>query len=272
MPTLTVTKTYDSGNILTETDLDNIKNSLETFLNTTKLDGDNLQTGGVPTASLADSAVTSAKIASGAVTSAKLDTNIAVSGTLGVTGATTLSTLATTGNVQVGDATTDTLTLGGSSGIVFTNVTTANKTGVSIDSTDDNFYPGGTSKAAVKAIGTKTLATYDPTADTTYPIVTSADPGSSNSLKIVRGRVDADGTKITGEGFTSSKSATGRYAISFTTAFSAEPVATACLYFNAGQLFTQVISQSTTALDIATYNSSGVATDERFNFIAIGPR
>ena len=49
----------------------------------------NLGTGAVPTAAIQDDAVTSAK----------LDTNIAVAGTLGVTGATTLSsTLAVTGN------------------------------------------------------------------------------------------------------------------------------------------------------------------------------
>ena len=53
----------------------------------------NLGTGAVPSAAIQDDAVTSAK----------LDTNIAVAGTLGVTGATTLSsTLAVTGNTTVG--------------------------------------------------------------------------------------------------------------------------------------------------------------------------
>ena len=57
----------------------------------------NLGTGAVPTAAIQDDAVTSAK----------LDTNIAVAGTLGVTGATTLSsTLAVTGNATfTGDIT-----------------------------------------------------------------------------------------------------------------------------------------------------------------------
>ena len=52
---------------------------------------------------LGTDAVPSAAIQDDAVTSAKLDTNIAVAGTLGVTGATTLSsTLAVTGNTTVG--------------------------------------------------------------------------------------------------------------------------------------------------------------------------
>ena len=47
--------------------------------------------GSISTAKLADNAVTTAKITDDAVTTAKVDTNIAVAGTLGVTGQTTLS-------------------------------------------------------------------------------------------------------------------------------------------------------------------------------------
>ncbi len=47
MPTLTITKTYQDGNVLTEADLDNIKDSIETFINVTKLDDDNLQDNGI---------------------------------------------------------------------------------------------------------------------------------------------------------------------------------------------------------------------------------
>ena len=63
MPTLTVTKTYNDGAVLNESDLDGIKSSLETFFNTTKIDGDNIQTGGVPTAAIANAAVTADKLA-----------------------------------------------------------------------------------------------------------------------------------------------------------------------------------------------------------------
>lgn len=110
MPTLTITKNYDDGTVLTESQLDDIKTSIETFINTTKLDNANIQTGGlatanyatgsvdtaalasnavttvkitdsnVTTAKIADSNVTTAKIASGAVTTAKLDNNLNLPG------------------------------------------------------------------------------------------------------------------------------------------------------------------------------------------------
>lgn len=77
MPALTITKTYDDGTAFTESQLDAFKNSIETFVNTTKLDSDNIQSLGIATANLADSAVTAAKIASDAVTTAKiLDANV----------------------------------------------------------------------------------------------------------------------------------------------------------------------------------------------------
>lgn len=47
MPVLTILKTYANGNVLTEADLDNIKNSIETFLNVTKIDDSNIQADGI---------------------------------------------------------------------------------------------------------------------------------------------------------------------------------------------------------------------------------
>jgi len=73
MPALTTTRNYADAQVLDEQDLDDAFDSIETLLNTTKLDGDNLQTGGVPTAALANLAVTTAKIDALAVTTAKLD-------------------------------------------------------------------------------------------------------------------------------------------------------------------------------------------------------
>lgn len=75
MPTLSITKTFSDGNILTEADLDNIKSSVETFLNTTKIDSNNIQASGVATANIADLAVTTAKINGNAVTKAKIATD-----------------------------------------------------------------------------------------------------------------------------------------------------------------------------------------------------
>lgn len=47
MPTLSITKTYADGDILTEADLDSIRTSIQTFINTTGLDTDNIQAGGL---------------------------------------------------------------------------------------------------------------------------------------------------------------------------------------------------------------------------------
>lgn len=63
MPTFTMTKNWDDGTVLTESQLDDIKNSVETFLNVTKLDGDNIATSGIATANIADGSITSAKLA-----------------------------------------------------------------------------------------------------------------------------------------------------------------------------------------------------------------
>ena len=73
MPTFTMTKTYLAGNVLTESQLDDMKNSTETFLNTTQLDDDNIQTGGVGADSLATNSVITVKIAANAVTATKVD-------------------------------------------------------------------------------------------------------------------------------------------------------------------------------------------------------
>jgi hypothetical protein len=81
MPTLTVTKNWDDGQVLTEAQLDDIKNSLETFFNTTKINSANIQDGGVSTANLADLAVTVAKIANSTITGAKIASNVALAGT-----------------------------------------------------------------------------------------------------------------------------------------------------------------------------------------------
>jgi microcystin-dependent protein len=94
MPTLTITKNYDDGTVLTEAQLDAVKDSIETFVNTTKLDSNNIQTNGIATANyavgsvdataLASSAVTTVKIADSAVTAAKLasDSGIAPTGSI----------------------------------------------------------------------------------------------------------------------------------------------------------------------------------------------
>lgn len=73
MAQLNITKTYDDGLILTEADLDNIKNDVETFLNVTKISDDNIQDAGITASSkLVDASISTAKYANASVTAAKL--------------------------------------------------------------------------------------------------------------------------------------------------------------------------------------------------------
>jgi hypothetical protein len=73
MPTLSITKTYADAAILSEADLDAILTSIETFVNSTKLDNANIQSSGIITANIANLAVTTAKIDDLAVTTGKLN-------------------------------------------------------------------------------------------------------------------------------------------------------------------------------------------------------
>jgi hypothetical protein len=74
MPTLNITQTYADGDTLFESDLDNIVDDIETFLNITKLDSTNIQDGGIDASvKLLDASVTASKIASNAITTAKIN-------------------------------------------------------------------------------------------------------------------------------------------------------------------------------------------------------
>jgi hypothetical protein len=76
MSNLTVNKTYSDGSILFASDLDNMIDSHESFLNITKLDDANINnTSIIANESLQDSSITTAKIASLAITTAKLAVN-----------------------------------------------------------------------------------------------------------------------------------------------------------------------------------------------------
>jgi hypothetical protein len=72
MPTLDITRNYDDDLDFTEAQMDDIKESLEIFFNSTKLDSANFQTGGITDTSITASSVTSAKIPAEAVTAAKV--------------------------------------------------------------------------------------------------------------------------------------------------------------------------------------------------------
>jgi hypothetical protein len=86
--TLSTTRNYNDGEVLVEADLDAFLDDIETFLNTTKINDDNIQASGitgstkllnqsVTAAKLATDSVETAKIAASAVTTAKIaDLNV----------------------------------------------------------------------------------------------------------------------------------------------------------------------------------------------------
>jgi hypothetical protein len=73
MATLSTTRNYAANTVLTEAQLDAAFDSIETFLNTTKLTADNIQNSAITAALIASNAVTTAKINASAVTTAKIN-------------------------------------------------------------------------------------------------------------------------------------------------------------------------------------------------------
>jgi microcystin-dependent protein len=73
MASIDIRRLYADGEILLASDLDAIVDDVETFLNITKINNDNIQTNGIDaSAKLADASVTTVKIANNAITTAKI--------------------------------------------------------------------------------------------------------------------------------------------------------------------------------------------------------
>ncbi len=73
MPALDARRTYADGSILFESDLDAVVDDIETLLNTTLLDDDNIQDQGITASTkLVDASISSGKIATSAITTAKI--------------------------------------------------------------------------------------------------------------------------------------------------------------------------------------------------------
>lgn len=72
MPTLTITRDYADGQVLTEAQLDAANDSIETFVNVTGLGSDNIQDNSIGAAEIQTSAITEVKIAADAVTTNKI--------------------------------------------------------------------------------------------------------------------------------------------------------------------------------------------------------
>lgn len=73
MPELNIPRGYTDGEALLETDLDNIKTAVTTLNNTTKYDGDNIQTDAITAAKIINGTVTTAILGAGSITTNKID-------------------------------------------------------------------------------------------------------------------------------------------------------------------------------------------------------
>jgi hypothetical protein len=93
-------------------------------------------------------------------------------------------------------------------------------------------------------------------------------------LRIVRGKVLAGGSLSLGSGFTSSRTSTGVYVVTFTTPFPSTPVLTVSASVGAvgGPFIAQTNGVTTIAAGVRITNGSGTSVDDAFDFIAIGPR
>jgi hypothetical protein len=104
-------------------------------------------------------------------------------------------------------------------------------------------------------------------------------PGGEENLRILRGSVSSAGVIINGSGFTATRTppgTAGKYTITFTTGFSANPTVTVSCGA-AGQTLASadsasVGSLSTTGFTVETGTRNIGYFDEPFSFIAIGPR
>ena len=73
MPELNITRGYEDGEALLEADLDNIKTAVTTLNNTTKYDGDNIQSSAITAAKIINGTVTSDILGAGSITTNKID-------------------------------------------------------------------------------------------------------------------------------------------------------------------------------------------------------
>jgi len=106
MSTLTVTTTYDDGQVLTEAQIDALKTQVESFYNNANVDDGNIQANSLDASRvIANSAVTTAKLTSNSVTSTKLK-DYTVSDGAGIATAKIIDDAVTTAKIATGAITT----------------------------------------------------------------------------------------------------------------------------------------------------------------------
>jgi hypothetical protein len=98
---------------------------------------------------------------------------------------------------------------------------------------------------------------------------------SSENLRIVRGKVSSTGVTLLGSGFTSTRTGTGAYTITFNTGFPAvggTPDITVSAESSSTFVVAMVSLASPSVCTVRTVNASNAAVDATFHFVAAGPR
>jgi hypothetical protein len=103
--------------------------------------------------------------------------------------------------------------------------------------------------------------------------------GGEENLRIIRGTIAGDGTRVRGSGFTPSHPGTGDYAITFTTPFGETPTVTASLEYPGSDLLPtslqpNFVSEQSANIVCRYYDENGIAfpLNREFHFIVVGPR
>lgn len=142
-------------------------------------------------------------------------------------------------------------------------------------STGTELYVGGMSTGGIQIFAqTAYMPSYDFNGDSgaayEQAFVLSPQP-SNTSLKIIRGVVNSNGTRNTGEGWSVVYNSTGHYTVSFGTAFVVDTLPTIVVTpvsFGAA-INATIQSQTLSGFSLITTNS-GTAQDTQFSFMAIG--
>lgn len=93
------------------------------------------------------------------------------------------------------------------------------------------------------------------------------------TFRIVRGSILGNGTTDVGSGFTSAKTDTGDYSVTFDIGYPFSPAVVVTPHTNTNNPFFAKLSFTATgSFGVNIYDSSGTSTDLGFDFIAIGPR
>lgn len=95
--------------------------------------------------------------------------------------------------------------------------------------------------------------------------------GALGGNRIIRGNVSSAGAVVRGNGFTSAKTGTGLYTVTYTTAFASTPTVILGWGDTAGGGGAEIQSESETGFAVVTYNTASAVLNNSFSFIAAGP-